>query len=120
MITINKGVSNQVIFTLYEKSIGNNPYFLQLYSNQNKDNTLIVLSGDTSPNTIRWNQFTIDDSLYNLQSGTYDYYCHQYTGGTISLSASTNIVESGKCIVEGTGFTQSTYNNATKQNYTFE
>lgn len=120
MITINKNVSNNLIFTLYEKSVGADPYFLQLYSNQNKDNTLIALTGDTSPNTMRWNQFTVDESLYNLPTGTYDYFCHQYTGATIVLSASTNIVESGKSLVQGTGYTQTIYQNTTKKNYTFK
>jgi len=119
MITLNKNEINEVVLTLNEKAIGLNPYFLQLYSNQNKNSVLIPLTGDTSTNVIRYNQYAIDESNYNLLIGEYDYYAHQYTGSTIVLSASTNIVESGKCRVVGTGFTTTTYQNNT-QNYTFE
>lgn len=118
MITLNQNEVNTVILTLNEKKIGNNPYFLQLYSNQNKNNTLINLTGDTSTNVVRYNRYEIDESPLNLIVGQYDYFVHQYSGGTISLSASTNIVESGKCVVLGTGTTTSTFTNNNEE-YTF-
>ncbi len=118
MITLNQNESNIVVLTLNEKKIGDNPYFIQLYSNQNKDNTLISLTGDTSSNVVRYNRYDINLTSLNLIVGEYDYFCHQYSGSTISLSASTNIVESGKCRVFGTGTTVSTFEN-NEQNYTF-
>jgi hypothetical protein len=119
MITIRKNEINSVILTLNEKTVGSNPYFLQLYSNQNKNNILLPLTGDSSTNIIRYNQYSINESNFNLMAGEYDYYAHQYSGGTITLSASTNIVESGKCRVIGTGYTETIFENNT-QNYTFE
>jgi len=118
MINLNQNTDNIVIFTLYEKSIGDNPYMLELYSNQNKTSTFIKLTGDTSGNVLRYNQYIINPTPLNLISGGYDYRCHQYTGGTATLSASTNIVESGKCEVIGTGTTTTTFENNNGE-YTF-
>jgi hypothetical protein len=118
MITLNQNETNIVVLTLNEKKIGNNPYFLQLYSNQNKDNTLLELTGDTSTNVVRYNRYNIDESPLNLIVGEYDYFVHQYSGGTVTLSASTNIVESGKCRVFGTGTTSTTFENNNEE-YTF-
>jgi len=118
MITLNQNEVNTVILTLNEKKVGNNPYFLQLYSNQNKNNTLISLTGDTSTNVVRYNRYDVDESPLNLIVGQYDYFVHQYSGGTVSLSASTNIVESGKCVVFGTGTTTNTFTNNNEE-YTF-
>ena len=119
MITLNKGETNNVILTLNEKSVGSGEFFLQLYSNQNKDNTLISLTGDTSSNTIRYNHYSIDESPLNLTVGEYDYFVHEYSGGTPSINITEGIVESGKCRVVGTGTTVTDFNN-TNQEYTFE
>jgi hypothetical protein len=118
MISLNQNETNIVVLTLNEKNVGSNPYFLQLYSNQNKDNTLLELTGDTSTNVNRYNRYEIDETPLNLIVGQYDYFVHQFSGSTVAMSASTNIVESGKCVVFGTGTTTTTFENNNEE-YTF-
>lgn len=120
MIYINKYETNQLVFTLNEKRIlDNSNFILQLYSNNNKDSDLFWLTGDTSPNQNRWNQFTISAStLSNLEAGTYDYFCLETTGATLNISEGFNICESGKAVVIGTGTTIPTLINNQDQ-YTY-
>lgn len=131
MIKITKNQSNSVPFTLNENTTlsgSSLTYLLELYSNDNNKNTVLRLSGDTSSNPNRWNEFTIIETgttenlgqaIVSLEAGDYDYFVWQTTASTLSLSAATSIVESGKCKVIGTGTTYSTYNNTTDEGYTF-
>lgn len=133
MIKIQKNQSNSVPFTLNEKTTltgSSLTYLLELYSNQNNTTKVLRLSGDTSSNPTRWNEYTIIETggteslgsaIVSLEAGTYDYYVWQTTASTLSLSAATSIVESGKCKVKGTGTTYTTFNNTTNpEGYTFE
>jgi hypothetical protein len=118
MIILNKGKINSVVFTLNESSVASGEFFLQLYSNQNKKNTLVYLSGDTSLNTVRYNRYDIDETVLNLTVGEYDYFVHEFTGGTPDINLSEGIVETGKCIVIGSGTTVNIFNNNNTE-YTF-
>ena len=126
MIYISANTTTDVPFTLFEKTTytGLTGYVMQLFSNQNHDNTYFWLTGDTTNNNARYNYFPINLSPYNLIGGTYDYFIYQSTGNTsnaVVVSALTvnNIVESGLCTILTTGTTVSTFNDP-KQEYTFE
>lgn len=123
MVTIYNYQNSDLIFTLNENTtILNANYILNLFSNQNHDNNLFWLTGDTSPNINRWNEYQWTSGTTNsLIAGTYDYFVYQTSGSTLSLSGMTteDIVESGLATVIGTNPTQTTYNNPV-QEYTFE
>jgi hypothetical protein len=122
MIYIDKYNPQDIILTLNEKRLLNDSNFiLQLYSNQEKETTLYWLTGDTSFNTNRWNQFNITGTgITDLIQGSYDYMVYETTGTTLAISATTgNICETGKLIIIGTGTTSYTLNN-TNTEYTFE
>jgi hypothetical protein len=123
MVTIYNYQNSDLIFTLNENTtIPNANYILNLFSNQNHDNNLFWLTGDTSPNINRWNEYQWTSAISNgLIAGTYDYFVYQTSGSTLSLSGMTteDIVESGLATVIGTNPTQTTYNNPV-QEYTFE
>ena len=127
MIKIIQNQSNTTIFTLTEKtSIINANYLLKVFSNQNHDYKIMRLSGDTSANLARYNQFDIVESnsenlnagIISLIPGTYDYFVYETSGATLSLTGAT-IVESGKMKVSGTGTTSSTFINNNNE-ITFE
>jgi hypothetical protein len=83
---------------------------------------LFWLTGDTSPNINRWNEYQwTSGTTSGLIAGTYDYFVYQTSGSTLSLSGMTteDIVESGLATVIGTNPTQTTYNNPVEE-YTFE
>lgn len=126
MIYISSNTITDVPFTLFEKTTytGLTGYVMQLFSNQNHDNTYFWLTGDTTTNNARYNYFPINLSPYNVSGGTYDYFVYQSTASTattIVVSALTvnNIVESGLCTVIAPPIsTGTTYNNP-KQEFTF-
>ena len=126
MITIPNNQTSLTPFTLLEKTtfpLSATTYILELYSNQLHSDTLLFLTGDTSPNINRWNWFPINLSQYNLVAGTYDYKVWQTTGNTLSLSALTvnDVVESGLATITGTGTTSGTTYVLTGQTqYVFE
>jgi len=130
MIYITKNQANGCVFTLNEKTTISNPnYLLELYSNANHSSKVLALSGDLSSDTTRYNKYSITEvylsgeslstAEVNLEPGTYDYFAWQATGTSLSLSAATSIVESGKLTVLGTGTTSTTYTNPVTE-YTFE
>lgn len=123
MVTIYNYKNSDLIFTLNENTtIPNANYILNLFSNQNHDNNLFWLTGDTSPNINRWNEYQwTSGTTSSLIAGTYDYFVYQTSGSTLSLSGMTteDIVESGLATVIGTNPIQTTYNNPV-QEYTFE
>jgi len=121
MIYISATTVTSVPFTLFEKTtLQGAEYFLQLFSNQNHDNTYLWLTGDTTTNNARYNYFPIDLTPYNLIGGTYDYFVYQTTGSTLSTSGLTinDVVESGLCTVLVPPTTGTTFNNP-KNEYTF-
>lgn len=128
MITIPNYQSSLTPFTLLEKTtfpLSATTYILELYSNQVHSDTILWLTGDTSPNINRWNWFSVDLSPYNLIEGTYDYRVWQTTGNTLSLSALTtsDVVESGLATITGSGTTTPDVYNApanTQTRYVFE
>lgn len=122
MIYISATTVTNVPFTLFEKTtLVNASYIMQLFSNQNHDNTYFWLTGDTTTNNARYNYFPVDLSPYNLIGGTYDYFVWQTTGTTLSTSGLTvnDVVESGLCTILVTGTTVTTFSDP-KQEYTFE
>ena len=128
MIKITKNQTNNVVLTLNEKTtISNANYLLELFSNQNHDSKVVRLSGDTSTNLDRYNQFPIvetstddlDNGQISLLEGTYDYFAYETTGSTLSLSGA-SIIESGKLIVISTGSTVTTTFDDNNDEYTFE
>lgn len=129
MITINKNEANNCFFTLNEKTTLSPAYYLlELVSKQNNTSKVVRLSGDTSTDTVRYNKFTItevpsgsedlDTANVYLESGEYDYFVWQSSATTLTLSAATSIVESGRFKVNGTGTTESTFTD-TDTEYTF-
>jgi hypothetical protein len=128
MITIPNYTTSLTPFTLKENTtfpLSATTYILELYSNQLHSDTLLFLTGDTSPNIDRYNYFPINLTPYNLVEGTYDYRVWQTTGNTLSLSALTtnDVVESGLATLTGSGTTTPTVYNAptnTQTRYVFE
>jgi hypothetical protein len=126
MITIPNYTTSLTPFTLTENTtypLDQVKYILELYSNQLHNNTILWLTGDTSPNIQRWNYYPINLTPYNLVSGTYDYKVFQTTGSTLSVSSLTtnDVVESGLATLTTTGGTQTTTYVATSgTQYVFE
>ena len=113
MIRIQKNQLNKCIFTLEEKrTIADADYILELkIGNRSIKSLPLPSSANTTTNVVRYDAFNItevplsgeslDDRFINLESGDYDYYVWQASGGTTALSAATSIVESGKLSVIG-------------------
>lgn len=128
MITIPNYTTSLTPFTLTEETtfpLSATTYILKLYSNQLHGETLLFLTGDTSPNIDRYNYYPINLTPYNLIEGTYDYFVYQNTGSTLSLSALTtnDIVETGLATIIGSGTTSGTTYNAplqTQNQYVFK
>ncbi len=113
-----KNQSNTLILTLTEKITLTDPNFLiEIFSKQNHDSTIARLSGDSTTNITRFNDFTLTESptedletgVVNLIPGEYNYFIWQTSASTLFLSAATSIVESGPLVVVGTGQTTSTF-----------
>jgi hypothetical protein len=128
MITIPNYQTSLTPFTLFENTtfpLSATTYILELYSNQVHSDTLLFLTGETSPNITRWNYFPINLSPYNLEPGTYDYKVWQTTGNTLSVTGLTtnDVVETGLATITGSGSTTPTVYNAptnTQTRYVFE
>ena len=126
MIVLYKDTVNESVFTLKEKTtIAPVFYIIVIHSNQTKENKVMYLGIDQSPNVDRWNQFDIEevplvdedlaDTKINLVTGTYDYYVWQSTSDDLTLIDAVSVVESGKLIVNGT--TPTIYTIDTPQDY---
>jgi hypothetical protein len=128
MITIPNYQTSLTPFTLTEKTtfpLSATTYILELYSNQLHSDTLLFLTGETSPNIARWNYFPIDLTPYDLVPGTYDYKVYQTTGSTLSVTGLTtnDVVETGLATITTSGSTTPTVYNAptnTQTQYVFE
>jgi len=128
MIYINNYTGSTIPFTLKETTTlagANVNYVLKLHSNTVQSDTYFLLTGDTSNNTDRYNQFTIDASS-NLSGHTeqFDYSVYQIFGTSFTPSGLTdnNIVETGLAQLISSGTTQPpVYTSATNnQQYFFK
>ncbi len=128
MLTIPNYQTSLTPFTLMEKTtipLSAVTYILELNGKELHDETLLFLTGDTSPNINRWNYYPIDLTPYNLIAGQYSYKVWQTTGSTLSISGLTtnDVVESGFATITTTGGTQTTTYVApsnTQTQYIFE
>lgn len=126
MISIPNYTSSLTPFTLKEKTtfpLSATTYILQLNGKELHDETLLFLTGDTSPNVDRYNYFPINLTPYNLVVGQYDYTVYQNTGNTLSTSALTinDVVETGLATIYGTAQSPKPVYTATGQTqYVFQ
>jgi hypothetical protein len=126
MIRIPNYQTSLTPFTLLEKTtfpLSATTYILELDGKQLNDQTLLFLTGDTSPNINRWNWFPIDLTTYNLIQGQYSYKVWQSTGNTLSISALTinDVVETGAAWIYSSGTTQNpVYESTNQTKYIFE
>jgi hypothetical protein len=83
-------------------------YILELDGKQLNDQTLLFLTGETSPNINRWNWFPINLTPYNLIQGQYSYKVWQTTGNTLTITGLTtnDVVETGAAWIYSSGTTQ--------------
>ena len=109
MITLSNYQATLTPFTLLEQTTltGTTYYILDLFGKQKDDTTLILLTGDTSTNTDRYNYFPIDLTPYNLIEGQYNYRVWQSPTPTLSITGLTScdIVEDGFCYIQSSGNT---------------
>jgi hypothetical protein len=123
-LIIKKNQKNNIFVTVTEKTtVSPAHYLMSLYSNDNHSTKVIRLSGDTSVNTVRWNQFVIEevpvaDEEYEeakinlIQGGTYDYVIWQTTEATGTSINNLTSVESGLLRVSSGPISAITYNNS--------
>jgi hypothetical protein len=111
MIRIPNYQTSLTPFTLLEKTtfpLSATTYILELDGKQLNDQTLLFLTGETSPNINRWNWFPIDLTPYNLIQGQYSYKVWQTTGNTLTITGLTtnDVVETGAAWIYSSGTTQ--------------
>jgi hypothetical protein len=111
MITIPNYQTSLTPFTLLEKTtlpLSAVTYILELNGKELHDETLLFLTGETSPNINRWNWFPINLTPYNLIGGQYSYKVWQTTGSTLSITGLTtnDVVETGFATITTSGGTQ--------------
>ena len=101
MIILNKGETNDIYVTVADVATSSSDDFtLNAVNTVSKVSTEITMSRINN-DTIRYDQFQIDESEYNMSKGKYDY--------TITDSSG-SVVELGKLEVVGTEVTSSVYN----------
>jgi hypothetical protein len=125
MITIPNYQTSLTPFTLTEKTtipLSAVTYILELNGKELHDETLLFLTGETSPNIQRYNYFPINLTPYNLIAGQYSYKVWQTSGGTLNITGLTtnDIVETGFATIITTGGTQSTTYVSPQTQYIFE
>ena len=113
MLTIPNYQTSLTPFTLTEKTtipLSQVKYILELNGKELNDETLLFLTGETSPNIDRWNYFPINLIPYNLIGGQYNYKVWQTTGTTLSVTGLTtsDVVETGFATIITSGGTQGT------------
>ena len=111
MIRIPNYQTSLTPFTLLEKTtfpLSATTYILELDGKQLNDQTLLFLTGETSPNINRWNWFPINLTPYNLIQGQYSYKVWQTTGNTLTITGLTtnDVVETGAAWIYSSGTTQ--------------
>ena len=111
MIRIPNYQTSLTPFTLFENTtfpLSATTYILELDGKQLNDQTLLFLTGETSPNINRWNWFPINLTPYNLIQGQYSYKVWQSTGNTLTITGLTtnDVVETGAAWIYSSGSTQ--------------
>lgn len=126
MIRIPNYQTSLTPFTLLENTtlpLSATTYILELEGKQLDSQTLLFLTGETSPNINRWNWFPINLQPYNLVQGQYSYKVWQTTGNTLSISTLTtnDIVETGAAwIYSQTPASDPVYNPTGQTKYVFQ
>lgn len=126
MILINKGTTNKVALSLTEKCTLSSPVFLFVFMCDITRVKKIFIASDISSYTDRYNLFNIieqssSEDLYNgtitlTTSGYYSYKIYEQTSSTnLTESLATNLVESGKVLVNGTTTSRAVHDNNPKQ-----
>lgn len=125
MIYINNFTGSTIVFTLNETTTltgANINYVLKLHSNTIQSDTYFLLTGDTSSNTNRYNQFTIDaSSSLSAHTEQFDYSVYQISGTSYQVSGLTNnnIVETGLSQLISSGSTPTPTFTSNNQQYFF-
>lgn len=121
MLIVNPEGTTRVLVTLYEKCNLTSPYFTWLVKRKGSLEEIIFYQDDVSNSPYYFNQFdlTIATSsigltagLIPLTSGEWNYYIYEQDAKYI-LATSSNMVETGILIVDGTFSEPSTYNGLT-------
>jgi hypothetical protein len=125
MIYINNYTGSTIDLTLYETTTltGNNVnYVLKLHSNMVQSDNYYLLTGDTSLNPVRYNQYNINVSpTLSGHTEQFDYSVYQIYGTSFTPSGLTdnNIVETGLAQLVSSGTTQIPSYTGTNQQYFF-
>jgi hypothetical protein len=125
MIYINNFTASTIDLTLYETTtLTGSPinYVLKLHSNLIQNDNYYILTGDTSLNPYRYNQYNIDvTSTLSGHTETFDYSVYQILGTSYQVSGLTdnNIVETGLAQLIPSGTTQTPSFTSNNQEYFF-
>ena len=110
MITLNKDIANNIVFTLTEKSVLVTPNYLFSMTNDSSGEQKVFSMDDVSSYPRRYNLFTLtENSVENLSAGTVSlkygwgkYEVYESTGSTLNISDTTGrIIEEGKYFING-------------------
>lgn len=102
MILINKGASNTVILTLSEKTTITNPYYLFVFTSDEKNTVKKLIPTDISINKLRYNEFVIvEPTNVSLTAGTWKYEIYEQASSTNTNTTGLNLVENGRVDVVG-------------------
>lgn len=106
MILINKGVSNELIVTLQEKTTLTDPTYLFVFVHKTTERQTSFILSDTSDYPVRYNKFTFTEgstAAKTLEAGIHYYtvYAQESTTNTDPDDADEE-VERGICKVPGT------------------
>lgn len=130
MLKITKNQANNLIVTVTEKTTITPAYYLlSLYSNDNMSTKVVRLTGNTSPNIVRYDKFVLSEvplnqenletAKINLNPGTYDYIFYATTGSTGTTITNAEVTETGLLKVLGSSSAQTIYTSS-KNIITFE
>ena len=86
MLTLSRSVDNNVVVTASELAVGDGAYFLFRFAHRATNevvNTVVAKASNLSPNTDRYDQFTIPSVLFeDMPSGVYVYSVHEQASAT--------------------------------------
>ena len=109
MIRLTKGQTQNIILTLTEKQLLNNPNYLFIFTNRsaNTDVKFVKLNAtDISLYKDRYNEFSIvtNTNFGSSLNGQYDYEVYEQASTTNTNTAGLNMIESGIMELVGTPF----------------
>jgi len=109
MIRLTKGQTQNIILTLTEKQLLNNPNYLFIFTNRsaNTDVKFVKLNAtDISLYKDRYNEFSIvtNTNFGSSLNGQYDYEVYEQASTTNTNPAGLNMIESGIMELVGTPF----------------